>query len=108
MTRHVWADELEEAEENRYTHGIRDYYKLRKETIERDFALAKELHGFRYTQEYGQARMEWKAALTFACMNLKKLAKKRWKEAKEKRFSPTFQTLFALFLPFPKKMPSLA
>ena len=65
MTRHVWADELEEAEENRYTHGIRDCYKLRKETIERDFALAKELHGFRYTQEYGQARMKWKAALTY-------------------------------------------
>ena len=45
------ADALEEAEENRYTYGIREYYKLRKETIERDFALAKELHGFRYTQE---------------------------------------------------------
>ena len=108
VTRHVWADELEEAEENRYTYGIREYYKLRKETIERDFALAKELHGFRYTQEYGKARMEWKAALTFACMNLKKLAKKRWKEAKERRFSPAFQTLFTIFLPFPKKMPSLA
>ena len=83
VTRHIWADELEEAEENRYTYGIREYYKLRKETIERDFALAKELHGFRYTQEYGQARMEWKAALTFSCMNLKKLAKKRWKERGE-------------------------
>ena len=81
VTRHVWAGDLEEAEENRYTLGIRDYYKLRKETIERDFGLAKELHGFRYTQEYGQARMEWKAALTYACMNLKKLARKRWKTA---------------------------
>ena len=54
---------MAEAEENRYTHGIREYYKPRKETIERDFALAKELHGFRYTQEYGQARMERKAVL---------------------------------------------
>ena len=83
VTRHVWADELEEAEENRYTYGLREYYKLRKETIERDFGLAKELHGFRYTHEYGQAHMEWKAALTYACLNLKKLAKKRWKERKE-------------------------
>ena len=39
----------------------------------------KELHGFRYTQEYGKARLEVKAALTYACMNLKKLARKRWK-----------------------------
>ena len=32
-------------------------------------------HGFRYTQMYGKARMKMKVALTFACMNLKKLAK---------------------------------
>ena len=35
----------------------------------------KEQHGFRYTQYVGKARMEMKAGLTFACMNLKKLAK---------------------------------
>ena len=70
---------MEEAEENEYTVGVREYYPKRQETIERCFGLAKELHGFRYTQEYGRARMEVKAALTFACMNLKKLAKRRWK-----------------------------
>ena len=48
---------------------------LRKETIERIFGTAKEQHGFRYTQYTGKARMEMKAGLTFACMNLKKLAK---------------------------------
>jgi len=80
ITRHIWAEYVEAVEENRYTYGIREYYPLRKETIERDFGLAKELHGFRYTQEYGRARMEVKAALTFACLNLKKLAKKRWRE----------------------------
>ncbi|MGN0355149.1 MAG: transposase, partial [Muricoprocola sp.] len=47
----------------------------RKETIERLFGTAKENHGFRYTQMYGKARMEMKVGLTFACMNLKKLAK---------------------------------
>ena len=56
VTRHMWAVELEEAEENRYTCGIQGYYKM--QTIERDFALTIELHGFRYTQEYGQARIE--------------------------------------------------
>ena len=69
MTRHVWAEYLEEAEENEYTVGVREYYPKRQKTIERCFGLAKELHGFRYTQEYGRARMEVKAALTFACMN---------------------------------------
>lgn len=77
VTRHVWEEYVEQAEENRYTDGIREYYQYRKETIERDFGLAKELHGFRYTQMFGKARMEMKAALTFACMNLKKLAKKK-------------------------------
>ena len=48
---------------------------VRKETIERIFGTAKEQHGFRYTQYVGKARMEMKAGLTFACMNLKKLAK---------------------------------
>ncbi|MBQ6887352.1 MAG: transposase, partial [Lachnospiraceae bacterium] len=45
------------------------------ETIERIFGTAKENHGFRYTQMFGKARMEMKVGLTFACMNLKKLAK---------------------------------
>jgi len=108
VTRHVWADELEEAEENRYTYGIREYYKLRKETIERDFALAKELHGFRYTQEYGQARMEWKTALTYACMNLKKLARKRWKGGGKGLFSTFPLPVFHLFCSTYPKMPSAA
>ena len=37
--------------------------------------VKEEQHGFRYTQYIGKARMEMKAGLTFACMNLKKLAK---------------------------------
>lgn len=80
VTRHVWEKYVEQAEENRYTYGIREYYPLRKETIERDFGLVKELHGFRYTQMFGKARMDMKAALTYACLNLKKLAQKRWHE----------------------------
>lgn len=65
VTQYVRAADLDEMEDNCYTYGIREYYKLHKETIERDFALAKELHSFRYTQEYGQARMAWKSALIF-------------------------------------------
>ena len=66
---------MEQCEDIRHTLGMSDLYKLRKETIERIFGTAKENHGFRYTQMFGKARMEMKVGLTFACMNLKKLAK---------------------------------
>ena len=57
------------------TEGMKELYSHRKETIEKIFGTAKENHGFRYTQMYGKARMKMKVELTFACMNLKKLAK---------------------------------
>ena len=53
---------------------MKELYDKRKETIERIFGTAKENHGFRYTQMKGKARMEMKVGLTYACMNLKKLA----------------------------------
>jgi transposase len=98
VTRHVWEDFVEQAEANRYTEGIREYYPLRKETIERDFGLAKELHGFRYTQMFGKAGMEMKAALTYACLNLKKLAKKRWHERRDALVSVLFIPDFPNYL----------
>lgn len=41
VNRHVWQCALDEADENRYTYGLKDLYKYRKETIERIFGLAK-------------------------------------------------------------------
>ena len=70
---------MEICEDIRHTIGMKDLYALRKETIERIFGSAKENHGFRYTQMFGKARMEMKAGLTYACMNLKKLAKMKVK-----------------------------
>ena len=75
VTRHVWEEYMEACEDIRHTAGMKDLYSHRKETIERIFGTAKENHGFRYTQMFGKARMRMKVALTFACMNLKKLAK---------------------------------
>ena len=66
---------MEQAEDIRHTLGMKDLYDQRKETIERIFGSAKEYHGFRYTNMIGEARMSMKAALTFTCINLKKLAK---------------------------------
>ena len=74
VTRHVWEDYLEACEDIRYTIGMRDLYQKRKETIERLFGTAKEAHGFRYTHMRGKAKMRMKVGMTYACMNLKKLA----------------------------------
>jgi hypothetical protein len=51
---------------------------LRSQTIERVFADAKEKHFMRYTQLRGKAKLKMQVLLTFACMNLKKLAS--WKK----------------------------
>lgn len=75
ITRHIWENYMEACEDIRYTIGMKELYALRKETIERLFGTAKENHGFRYTQMIGKARMEMKVGLTYACMNLKKLAR---------------------------------
>lgn len=74
IARHIWKNYVEAAEEYRYTTQAKKEYKLRKETVERDFAQAKEIHGMRYTNMRGKKKMRAKAYLTFACMNLKKLA----------------------------------
>ena len=100
VTRHVWQDAVDEADENRYRYDLKNLYKYRKETIERIFGLAKELHGFRYTQQFGKAQMEVKAALTYACMNLKKLAKKRWKTAPIPLLLKCFSDFVTLFFNF--------
>lgn len=75
ITRHVWEEYIEKCEDIRHTLGMKELYAQRKQTIERIFGTAKENHGFRYTQMIGKARMEMKVGLTYACMNLKKLAK---------------------------------
>ena len=66
---------MEICENIRQTLEMKDLCAQRKETIERFFGTAKENHGFKYTQMYGKAWMGMKIGLTFACMNLKKLAK---------------------------------
>nr|WP_156403184.1 IS1182 family transposase [Secundilactobacillus kimchicus] len=79
ITRHIWQDALDECEDIRHTLKWRAWYDLRKETIERIFGTAKEDHGLRYTNMRGREKMAMKVGLTFACMNMKKLAKLRAK-----------------------------
>lgn len=79
VTRHVWEDAMEQAEEIRHTIGMKEIYKARQETIERVFADAKEKHGMRYTQYRGLAKVKMELTLLFSCMNLKKMANWKWR-----------------------------
>ena len=96
VTRHIWEPYMEICEDIRHTRGMRELYEKRKETIERLFGSAKELHGFRYTQMIGKARMDMKAGLTFACMNLKKLARMMKNGGLIDRLFPCFSLLIGL------------
>lgn len=78
VTRHVWADYMDKAEDYRHTPKYKAIYEERKQTIERVFACAKEQHGMRYTRYRGLARVRSQLTLLFASMNLKKLA--IWKD----------------------------
>jgi transposase len=80
VTLHVWHEYLEMAEDIRHSDRGKEIYAQRKQTIERVFADAKEKHFMRYTYLRGLAKLKMQTLLTFACMNLKKLAK--WKKIK--------------------------
>lgn len=75
LQKHIWEPYMEYCEDLRHTEGMKELYDLRKETIERNFGTAKEFHGMRYTQMKGKEKMGMKVALTFTCMNIKKLAR---------------------------------
>lgn len=94
VSRHLWAHYMEICEDIRHTIGMKEIYNRRKETIERIFGTAKEAHGFRYTQMYGKARMRMKVGLTFACMNLKKLAKMLFRKNHSGPNRPIFRFQF--------------
>lgn len=98
ITRHVWEKYMEMVEEYRHISKYSDIYKLRKETIERVFADAKEKHAMRYTQYRGHAKVTAEAALRFACMNLKKLAKWKRLNGLLKPLSCRFMKIFYLFI----------
>lgn len=88
VTRHVWTSYMEEIEELRHTSFHKALYKKRKETIERVFADAKEKHGLRWTKYRGLEKVATHTMLTFAAMNLKKLATWLWKGTMPLFFCP--------------------
>ena len=79
VTRHVWHDYLEQAEDIRHSPLGQEIYSLRSRTIERVFADAKEKHAMRFTYYRGLDQVTKWVKLKFAAMNLKKLATWRFR-----------------------------
>ena len=74
ITRHVWEKEKEQIIEHRYEERGKRICKRRKETVERSFADAKELHGHRYARMRGLAKVSEQCLLSATAQNIKKMA----------------------------------
>ncbi len=74
IIRHVWADAHERNDANRKTAKGKAIYKRRKETVERSFADAKQLHGHRYARFRGLIKVRCQCLLAAAAQNIKKIA----------------------------------
>ena len=80
VTRHVWEKYREEVmDEIRHTPKWKEIYPKRKESIERVFADCKEHHTLRYTRLRGLEKNQHQSLMIFACHNLKRMSKWRWK-----------------------------
>lgn len=73
LTRHIWADYVDQAEAFRHTPNHKLIYPMRKITIERVFAENKENHTLRYTRLRGIKKNAHQGALIFAFHNLIKI-----------------------------------
>ncbi len=78
VTRHIWHNYLEQAEDIRHSPLGKATYDLRSQTIERVFADAKEKHAMRYTPYRGLPAVTAWVKLKFTALNLKKLAIHKW------------------------------
>ena len=92
VTRHIWEEYIERAEDVRHSPLGKETYSMRSKTIERVFADAKEKHGMRYTQYRGLTQVTNWVRLKYAAMNLKKLATWEWNNS-------LFAALFSTFYP---------
>ena len=74
VIRHVWERSKERVDERRLTDWGNAIYKRRKETVERSFADAKQLHGHRYARMRGLRKVAEQCLLGAAAQNIKKIA----------------------------------
>lgn len=72
--RHLYEDLREQAREFLKTEQGQYLAQRRRETVERSFADAKELHGLRYARYRGRKRVQHQCLVSALAQNLKKLA----------------------------------
>ncbi|MDN3720902.1 IS1182 family transposase [Roseibium salinum] len=85
ITRHVWQESRERSDTYRLTPWGKAVYKRRKETVERSFADAKQLHGHRYARFRSLVRVQMQCLLAAAAQNIKKIAMALTKPPKQVR-----------------------
>lgn len=106
ITRHVWERSKERIGKHRLMERGKAIYQHRKETVERSFADAKELHGHRYARMRGLKRVQEQSLLCAICQNIKKIALIAGGSLKN-RLARLLKTLFAFFQPGPCLEPVL-
>lgn len=74
ITRHVWEGSKERIDQHRLSEVGKAIYARRKETVERSFADAKELHGYRYARFRGKNKVQAHCLLAATAQNMKKIA----------------------------------
>ena len=101
LTTHIWQEYLDLVEQLRKTPRGKEIYAMRKQTIERVFADAKEKHAMRYTHHRGLAAVTRWVRLKYAAMNLKKLANWSW-------INSFFSKILLVFCPIYINIPAFA
>lgn len=86
--------------QHKRTSEGKQLYKLRSSTIERSFADAKELHGYRYARFRGVKSVQAQAFMTAACQNMKKIALHLTKKMEWKAILKGFLSLLILIYCF--------
>jgi IS5 family transposase len=74
LTRHVWQEARDRNDAQRLTPYGKAIYKRRKETVERSFADAKQLHGHRYARFRSLIRVKCQCLFAATAQNIKKIA----------------------------------
>ena len=74
VTRHVWQSARDRMDAHRLEPRGKKIYKRRKETVERSFADAKQLHGHRYARMRGLTNVREQCLLAATAQNMKKIA----------------------------------
>jgi hypothetical protein len=96
INRHVWEEYSEQVKLNRNSKRGDYLKKRRSETIERSFADAKQLHGYRYARFRGLEKVESQALMTAIAQNIKKMVM----IMKKRKGNPGGEGVIRLFLSF--------